>query len=78
MQLQNEYKPVDGDLTDQLEAISTEQKKITLTYRTWNEKTDSKIGHIRNLFTRDHADYLEMSDGTVVRLDKLIDVKEMN
>lgn len=71
-----QYRPVDGDLTDRLEAFSTERKKIILTYRTWNDKNDSKIGHISNIFTRDHKDYLEMLDGTVIRLDKIIEIHE--
>jgi Rho-binding antiterminator len=69
----SDYKPVHCDLTDELEALAIQKKPINLKYRTEAGSTDWKLGHIQDLFTKDHADFLKLVDGTVIRLDRIVE-----
>ncbi len=70
------YKPVSCDLSDELEAISIKKKSVNLRVLDDNGETIWKKGQIEDLFARDHADYLKLVDGTVIRLDKILDWRE--
>ena len=69
----NTYKPVSCDLSDELEAISIQKKSVNLKVQEENGETTWKKGQIADLFAKDHADYLKLVDGTVIRLDKILD-----
>ena len=73
MPTQSDYKPNLCDLSDELEALSTQKKPLDLTYRTETNHIESKLGRIVDLFTQNHTDYLKFSDGTVIRLDQVIE-----
>ena len=75
-QLNADYKPVSCDLSDELEGLSLKKKPVQLKVSTLNGGTDWKQGHIQDLFTQDHADFVKLSDGTVIRLDKIIEWRE--
>jgi Rho-binding antiterminator len=74
----NTYQPVSCDLSDELEAISMHKKSVNLKVQEDNGETVWKQGQIADLFAQDHADFLKLVDGTVIRLDKILDWRTTN
>lgn len=74
-QQNSDYKPVSCDLSDELEALSVKHRGVTLKYLGENG-SEWITGHIADLYAKDHADYLKLDNGTVIRLDKIIEWRE--
>jgi Rho-binding antiterminator len=73
MQTNSDYKPVSCDLSDELEAISVRKQSVLLKIKDAQGAEDWRQGRIDDLFTKDHAEFLKLADGTVIRLDKIIE-----
>ncbi len=72
-QLNSDYVPVSCDLSDELELLSMRKQKVELKVNVDSGSVDYKLGLIQDLFTKDHADFLKLSDGSVIRLDKIME-----
>ncbi len=72
----NDYKPVSCDLSDELEALSTLKKPVRLKIENELGRIEWRLGHIQDLYARNHADYLKLRDGTEIRLDKILEWRE--
>ncbi len=68
-----DYKPIDCNFYDELEALATLRKMAKITYM---QEGVMQTVHaiITNLYTQNHVEYMTLSDGHVVRLDTLIEV----
>uniref|UniRef100_A0A832M4Z6 Rho-binding antiterminator n=1 Tax=Oscillatoriales cyanobacterium SpSt-402 TaxID=2282168 RepID=A0A832M4Z6_9CYAN len=70
------YTPVSCDFHDELEAIATLHQTCQIVYRT-EENARSKIsGKIVDVYASNHADYVKLGDGTVIRLDQIVSVND--
>ena len=67
------YKPVSCDMSDELEAYSIQKTSLRIKVEEPNGVTSWMVGKVVDLFVKDHADYLKLSDGREVRLDKIIE-----
>jgi Rho-binding antiterminator len=71
---QTDYKPINCSYYDELEAIATLKKKVRVEY--FEEKTPVKVSQVGiiNLFTRNKEEFVVLSNGLTIRLDRLISV----
>ncbi|HOY29607.1 MAG TPA: Rho-binding antiterminator [Flavobacteriales bacterium] len=62
------YTPIDCNLYDRYEAAATLKRTVVLTMDTGEEVQ----GVITDLFIRDRTEWLRLSDGAEIRLDRIM------
>lgn len=70
------YTPVSCDFHDELEAIATLRQTCRIVYRTEANATTEIEGQIADVYAANHADYVKLKDGTIIRLDQMILVND--
>lgn len=72
------YEPVDCDFSDELEFAVIRQLPVEVKY--WNVKNDLHAirGRIIDIYTENQAEYIKMSNQTLVRLDRIASVHILN
>lgn len=70
------YTPVSCDFHDQLEAIATLRQTCRIVYRSESNVTSEISGRIVDVYAVNHADYVKLQDGTVIRLDRIVSVND--
>ncbi len=68
------YTPINCSYYDQLEAWAVKRDWVNVTYLATEGDSKTVRGIIRNLITRNHEEYMELSDGSMIRLDQLIEI----
>lgn len=68
----SDYTPVSCDLYDKLEAMATLHRTGQITYRSESGETVEVSDEIVDVYARGGADYCRLSQGTVIRLDRLV------
>jgi Rho-binding antiterminator len=71
------YIPIDCNMYDVLLAKATLKKLCIIVFRT-NEKINSLTATIVDVYTKAKEEFMQLSDGTVIRLDKIISIDEIN
>jgi len=68
------YTPINCSYYDQLEAWAVKRDWVNVTYL--NDAGEFQIvrGVIKDLVTRNHQEFMLLSDGTSLRLDRLIEI----
>jgi Rho-binding antiterminator len=69
--IRERYTPVSCDFHDKLEALSTLNRQCHIIYRDESGAIQNLHGHIVDLYTENHAEFLKLNNGTVIRLDKI-------
>ncbi|MEW6061074.1 MAG: hypothetical protein AB1600_03940 [Bacteroidota bacterium] len=64
------YRSIGCSYYDQLEAFATQRTRCTISYEDTNGPQSAE-GIIVDLFAKDGAEYLQLDNGTVIRLDHL-------
>lgn len=67
------YTPLNCALYDELEALATTGVEVTIQFFIDGSKVE-RSGKIVDIFSRDKAEYLRMSNGVEIRLDELFSV----
>jgi len=70
----DDYKPVNCDFYDELEALATLKKESEIVFRADNEAKSVIRGRILDLYTRDRVEYMKLNNGLEIRLDKIIEI----
>lgn len=70
------YLPISCEFHDQLEIHAMRHKPVRIRYRDLSGMELERDAIITDVFARDGADYLTLSDGELLRLDQLIAVNE--
>ncbi|PSB29533.1 hypothetical protein [Stenomitos frigidus] len=75
----DDYRLVDCGFHDQLEALSTLRQTCQITYRNVvKESVAEELVEVRtqiiDVYAANKADFLKLSDGTEIRLDRLLSV----
>ena len=74
--LKAHYEPVSCDFTDEIEDLSVRKLPVDVSY--WDQSANLKkaCGRITDIFTSsEKEEFLKLEDGTLVRLDKILEVK---
>lgn len=66
------YVPVDCNYYDELEALATKKKEIEIIYLSETGVRLRKYEIIKTFYIIDKEEFLELHDGTTIRLDRLI------
>lgn len=73
----SDYRPISCSFYDELEARATTRQRCTLHYReTPDAPLSTREGVIQDLYIRDKVEYLRLTDGFELRLDKLAAVDD--
>jgi Rho-binding antiterminator len=70
------YTPVSCDFQDELEAIATLRQTCRIVYHNETNTTSEIEGRIVDIYAANHADYVKLEEGTVIRLDQIISVND--
>ena len=68
------YKPVDTDLVDDLEHFAVDKIHVRIAFLDHTAERAELRGHIAEVFTKEHQEFLRMSDGREMRLDQILEV----
>jgi len=68
------YKPVDTDLVDDLEHFAVDQIHVRIVYLDHTSTHAELRGHIAEVYTKEHQEFLKMNDGREMRLDAILEV----
>jgi len=68
------YKPIDCGLYDELELLSLRKINVLIKYYGENSQIVKSESVIADLFSENKIEFLRLSDGKIIRLDKLIEV----
>ncbi len=69
------YKPVDCDFTDELEFAVVKKLNVEVHFKKENEEISSVSGKLVDIFTQNKEEFLKISDGTLIRLDHIMEVR---
>lgn len=71
---QSEYKPINCSYYDELEAIAILRKKVEVVY--FEDDSPVKVINVGiiNLYTKKKEEFVVLSNGLTIRLDRLIQV----
>ena len=69
--MNNPYKPVDCSFHDVLEDAAVLRRTCRIRYRGEDDATHEETTTIRDVFSRDGAEYALLGTGALVRLDRL-------
>jgi Rho-binding antiterminator len=67
-----DYHPINCSYYDELEAIATLKKVVTIIYRDEQEEEVNASTRITNLFTRNKEEFMVLENGIQFRLDRLV------
>jgi RimJ/RimL family protein N-acetyltransferase/transcriptional antiterminator Rof (Rho-off) len=69
-----EYSPIDCDFYDELESLATLKTEAEIIFKNEIGVHVKTKATIKTFFTKQKAEFMELADGTILRLDKLINV----
>lgn len=72
--MQKEYQRIDCHYYDELEAIATLRKKVTILYETEEGPATLEAVGIQDLFAKNKEEFVKLSNGLILRLDYLLEV----
>jgi Rho-binding antiterminator len=68
------YQPINCDFYDILEAYATLKRVSTIVFMGTNGQRQQVNTRIINLFSKQKEEFMELEDGTILRLDGLISI----
>lgn len=71
------YKPIDCDYYDRLEAWSTTKTVCTIIYRDETGNEQSVTAKIADVYTQEKVEFMKTDSGEIIRLDKLVSVNNV-
>ena len=72
------YIPINCDFHDLLESLATTQKRVRIGFDDEEGEVQHRSAIITDVFAREEAEYLTMSTGETLRLDRLLTVDGTN
>ncbi len=72
--MDKEYKPIACGLYDELELRALRKNKINLVFRNSLNEVEIIDCVIADLFSNNKVEYLKTDDGTIIRLDEIIEL----
>ncbi|MEM8525015.1 MAG: hypothetical protein AAGG68_10245 [Bacteroidota bacterium] len=70
----SDYQPISCDFYDVLEASATLKKKSIIYFYNIDWQEQQIVSRIKNLFTKEKEEFVELASGEIIRLDHLISV----
>lgn len=73
-----DYEPVDCDFSDEIEFAIIRQIPVEVKYWNVKNKIHSIKGKILDIFIQDLAEFIKMSNQTLIRLDRIASIHILN
>ena len=70
--MKKKYIPINCDFYDEIEIHAMRKSKNTVVYLSKNEEQTTIEGIIKNVFSKNKEEFLEMENGLIFRLDRLV------
>ena len=70
----NDYVPISCEFHDVLEAHAMTRKRVQLRFRDIGGNVQERVASLTDVFSREGSEYVSISTGETVRLDRLISV----
>ncbi|GLC90805.1 hypothetical protein Tamer19_02130 [Cupriavidus sp. TA19] len=70
----NDYSPISCEFHDRLEDLATLRKRTSVSYLDDNGVLQHRNATVKDVFNRGGAEYVLLSSGETVRLDRLVEV----
>lgn len=70
--MEKKYVPINCDFYDEIEIRAMRRSQCTVVYLTENGESTSIHGIIKNVYSKNKEEFLEMENGLIFRLDRLI------
>lgn len=70
----HEYRPINCEFHDVLEALATTKSTARIEYRDQDDSVVSQDDVIVDVYARDGAEFIDLRSGCTVRLDRLVAV----
>jgi len=70
--MENEYHPIDCNYYDELVLLAMRKKLCEIVYRDVAGKPVTEKATILDVFTKEKAEYIKLSNDKIIRLDNLI------
>ena len=76
--MSEKYKRIACSLYDRYEAIASLKKLVDIVYLSDNDEQQVKLStFISDLFTISKEEFMKLDDDTVIRLDRIVSVREV-
>ncbi len=72
----NEYRPINCSFYDLLLALATQRKSINLVYLQDKVPQNVSGSIIKDVYTKEGAEFMELSSGEVIRLDRIVKIND--
>ena len=70
------YKPLDTTYYQEIESFVKQRKSVRIQYFTDINEFITKVSIIKNLFEKEGVQYMELSAGDEIRLDKIVRIED--
>jgi len=70
----SDYQPISCDFYDILEESATLKKRSIIHFYNTDQQEEQIVSRIKNLFTKEKEEFMELENGRTIRLDRLISV----
>ncbi|CAI8827228.1 hypothetical protein [Methylocaldum szegediense] len=68
------YQPINCEFHDELEALAVMRRQCTITYQDDSGEPVTVEDCIEDVYARNKEEFLKLKSGSVIRLDRLIEV----
>jgi len=72
------YAPVDCDFTDELELSVIRKWKVQVKFLKAEGAEATIVGHLVDIYTSNKEEFLKISEGTTIRLDRVVQIEVMD
>lgn len=70
--MEKKYVPIDCNYYDEIEILAMRKSKCIVVYLSENEEQTTIEGIIKNVYAKNKEEFLEMENGLIFRLDRLV------
>ena len=74
--MKKQYIPINCSYYDRLEAWATLKTEVSVDYLNEREEPENTKGYIKDLITKEGAEYVLLSDDKLIRLDYLLKIND--
>jgi len=67
-----DYQPISCNFYDILEAAATLKKECIIKMINADNQEEQIVSRIKNLFTKEKKEFMELENGRIIRLDQLV------
>ena len=75
--MEKKYIPISCDFYDEIELLALRKSTCKVIFRNKNEEEEMIEGVIKNIFSKNNEEFLDMGGDVKIRLDRLVSINGM-